>query len=220
MNIRELHLYTGSVDLLTGFYSEVLGLKITEYDNLKVKVGSTDLIFMEEKSSNPYYHFAVNIPENRINEAVEWLKPKVNLIEYNGSALIDFPNWNAHSVYFYDPAGNIVELIARHDLDNSSAKPFSAESFLSISEVGMPVEDIKTFYDLINTNSGEKLWSGNLDTFAAIGDQNGLFIVVTTHRNWFPTNKPCDIYPLTVKIKKENSAPVVLEYSSYKINTD
>lgn len=219
MNISELQLFTGSIKLLTGFYYEVLGLEISEIENdkIKIKVGTTDLIFIEEKSSDPYYHFAINIPENQINEAIEWLKPKVDLIEYDSSLIIDFPNWNAHSVYFYDPAGNIVELIARHDLKNASDEPFSAKSFLNISEIGMPVPDVKIIHDELNENFGEKLWSGNLETFAAIGDQNGLFIVVTTHRNWFPTDKPCNLFPLTVKIENKKSVIAATKHSSYKI---
>jgi len=219
MNISELCLFTGSLSSLKKFYSDVLELQVTESSNeiLRVKVGTTDLIFMEEPGTNPYYHFAINIPHNQISGAVEWLKPKVSLIEYEGSPIIDFPNWNAHSVYFYDPAGNIVELIARHDLKNASDEAFSANSFLNISEVGLPVDNVKDFHDSLAESLGEELWWGNLETFAAMGDQNGLFIVVTKNRNWFPTDKPCNIYPLTVKITNENSEHVVLEDTPYTI---
>jgi len=219
MNISELQLFTNSVSSLKKFYSDVLGLQLTESSNrmFSVRVGATDLIFLEEPATNPYYHFAINIPHNQISGAIEWLKPKVNLIEHNGSPIIDFPNWNAHSVYFYDPAGNIVELIARHDLDNASDEPFSVNSFLNISEVGMPVDNVEEFHHKLVESLDEKLWWGNLETFAAIGDQIGLFIVVTKNRNWFPTDKPCNIYPLTVKITNENSEHVVLEDTPYTI---
>lgn len=219
MNISELQLFTSSISSLKKFYSDILGLQITESSNgmFRVKVGATGLIFLEEPATKPYYHFAINIPKNQINEAIEWLKQKVSLIKYEGSPIIDFPNWNAHSVYFYDPAGNIVELIARHDLDNASDKPFSVNSFLNISEVGLPVDNVKEFHNQLVESFGEKLWWGNLETFAAMGDQNGLFIVVTKNRNWFPTEKPCNIYPLTVKITNENSEHVVLEDTPYTI---
>ncbi|MEO8512062.1 MAG: hypothetical protein ABI543_00750 [Ignavibacteria bacterium] len=219
MEIIELQLFANSIKDLRTFYSDVLGLTVSELDisKIKIKVGTTDLVFIQDKNTTPYYHFAINIPENQINEAIEWLKPKVSLIESDDSPLIDFPNWNAHSVYFYDPAGNIVELIARHDLDNSTTEPFSGKSFLNISEIGMPVEDVKAIHDKLSEKFGQNLWSGNLDTFSAIGDQNGLFIVVTTHRNWYPTEKPCNIYPLTIKIANENSAPAILEHPPYKI---
>lgn len=219
MEIKELKLFTNFPKELKKFYSDDLGLIVSELSNteFKIKVGKTDLYFSEEKKYNPYYHFAINIPQNKISEAIAWLKPKVSLIESESSPLIDFDNWNAHSVYFYDPAGNIVELIARHDLDNTSDEPFSIKSLLNISEIGMPVENVKTFHDLLNEKYGENLWSGNLETFAAIGNQEGLFIVVTTHRNWFPTDKSCNIYPLTIKVENKNSEPVILEHLPYKI---
>ena len=219
MEIKELKLFTKFPKELKKFYSDDLGLIVSELSSteFKVKVGKTDLYFSEEKKYSPYYHFAINIPQNKISEAIAWLKPKVSLIESEGSPLIDFNNWNAHSVYFYDPAGNIVELIARHDLDNASDEPFSDKCLLNISEIGMPVENVKVLHDTLNEKYGEYLWSGNLETFAAIGNQEGLFIVVTTHRNWFPTDKPCNIYTLTVKVEKNKSAPVVLEHLPYKI---
>ena len=120
---------------------------------------------------DPYYHFAFNIPENKINEAIKWLEKKVELIEYGESNLISFPNWNAHSVYFYDPAGNIVEFIARHNLPNSTDREFSSESILNISEVGMPVTSVKNYCNTLNQMLDENLWWGNLETFAAIGDE-------------------------------------------------
>ncbi len=219
MNISELCLFTRSVSSLKKFYSDVFGLQATESSNeiLRVKVGSTDLIFSEEPGTNPYYHFAINIPHNQISGAIEWLKPKVSVIEYEGSPIIDFPNWNAHSVYFYDPAGNIVELIARHDLKNASDEAFSTNSFLNISEVGLPVDNVKEFHNRLAESLGETLWWGNLETFAAMGDQNGLFIIVTKNRNWFPTDKPCNEYPLTVKVKKEKAGSEAFKNSSCKI---
>lgn len=219
MEIIELQLFTNSIIVLKSFYSDTLGLEVSKLgiSKIKIMVGTTGLIFIQDKNINPYYHFAINIPENQINEAIAWLKPKVTLIESDGSPLIDFPNWNAHSVYFYDPAGNIVELIARHDLDYSTTGAFSGNSFLNISEIGMPVDDVKAIHDKLSEKFGQNLWSGNLDTFSAIGDQNGLFIVVTTHRNWYPTSKPCNIYPLTLKIGSKKTSHAVLECSPYKI---
>jgi hypothetical protein len=49
-----------------------------------------------------------------------------------------------------------------------------------------------------------------LPQFKAIGDDEGLFIVVPENRNWYPTNKPAGIFPMNVefenkgkKLKKE-----------------
>jgi catechol-2,3-dioxygenase len=176
----------------------------------------SQLTFIYDKQSKEnYYHFAFNIPENQINESIEWLKKKINLIEYEGSPLINFKNWNAHSVYFYDAGGNIVEFIARHNLKNGAGEPFSPNSIINISEVGMPVESVKDFCSKLDEKPGLKLWWGNLETFAAIGDEEGLLIVVTSQRNWFPTEKSSKIYPLTVKIA--NNKRFEIDSNGYKI---
>lgn len=183
-----------------------------------LKTGSSKLTFMEDDSGDePYYHFAFNIPENRINEAVKWLDSRVDLITYEDSPLISFPNWNAHSVYFFDPAGNIVELIARHNLENSSESKFDSRSLLCISEIGMPSKNLKPLCNTLNQLLNENLWWGNLETFAAIGDENGLFIAVTNERNWFPTEKLCNIFPLTVKIRDHKVISSSIEFSPYKV---
>ncbi len=220
MNIIEVQQYTSQLTKLKEFYSGILGLEIfTDLDyTFTVKAGSSKLTFIEDEfETNPYYHFAFNIPENSINEAIKWLEAKAKLIVYGDSSLISFPNWNAHSVYFFDPAGNIVELIARHNLPNRTDREFSSASILSISEVGMPVASVKSCCNTLNQMLDENLWWGNLETFAAMGDENGLFIVVTSSRNWFPTDKPCRIFPLTVKIENHRTISSSIEFSPYKI---
>jgi len=220
MKILGLNLFTSNLHIQKEFYTKSLELKLTgnSPDSFSVQAGVSSLKFTENNLFEaPFYHFAFNIPENQLNEAIDWLNKKTKLIEYEGSPVIDFPNWNAHSVYFYDPAGNIVELIARHNLNNSSNEPFTAASLLNISEVGLPVESVKDFINLAEDKLNEKLWWGNLETFAAIGNEEGLFIAVTTKRNWFPTEKPCNIFPLQVKIKKSNSSFETLKFIPYEI---
>ena len=39
------------------------------------------------------------------------------------------------------------------------------------------------------------------DDFVAIGDDDGLFIVVNDKRNWYPTNKPSGKYWTTIKME-------------------
>src|SRR5437870_2003547 len=63
----------------------------------------------------------------------------------------------------------------------------------------------------------EKLWWGNEETFAAVGDENGLLIVVPTSRNWFPSDKPSSIYPITLFTKGSENKMVSLEGYPYRI---
>jgi hypothetical protein len=124
------------------------------------------------------------------------------------SEIADFVNWHAKSVYFYDAAGNIVELIARVDLNNKTDEAFSSTQFLSINEVGLVFKE----------NEFEQRASGLLNSyslsyfskqpplpqFRAIGDDEGLFVVVPERRNWYPTEKPAGIYPMTIQFENSN----------------
>ena len=154
-----------------------------------------------------FYHFAINIPANKIEEAKAWLASRVELIwiEPYKSDIADFVNWHAKSVYFYDPAGNIVELIARFDLDNKTGEPFSSSQFLSISEVGLVVKEDeldKTAENLIQ-QYGLSYFDKQppLPQFKAIGDDEGLFIIVPDKRNWFPTSKSSGIFPMKTQFR-------------------
>src|SRR4030095_9261929 len=222
MNILRLLLFTSKLQEQKEFYHNVLGLEILDEDDssITLKTGDSKLTF-SESIDETYYHYAFNIPENQIEDAIDWLKRKnIPLIEYDNSPLINFPNWNAHSVYFYDPAGNIVELISRHNLQKRSNGEFSIQSFLNISEIGMPGENGKEFCDMLDKNLYEKLWWGNTETFAAVGNEEGLFIVVTKARNWFPTDKPCNVFPIALEIECKDYKKAELKFSKYTIISD
>ena len=92
-------------------------------------------------------------------------------------------------MYFYDKDHNIVELIARKNLKNESDSAFDQNSFLEISEIGIPVKDIKPVFNRLNTTCGLDVFDGNFERFCAIGDDSGLFICVNKLvKDWFPTN--------------------------------
>jgi hypothetical protein len=43
----------------------------------------------------------------------------------------------ASALYFLDAAGNVAELIANDHLDNGCDRPFGADSFLDVAEIGV-----------------------------------------------------------------------------------
>lgn len=205
MHIQQLILETGQLEQLTVFYSTVLQLPVQESkQQIAITTGSSTLVFKQTNEREPVYHFALNIPANKIEEAKEWLNGKVDLVwidDYN-SDIADFVSWHAKSVYFYDPAGNIVELIARFDLDNKTEAPFSAKQLLSISEAGIVTQpgSLQTTSDLLLEQYGLPYFSKQppLPQFKAIGDDEGLFILVPEERNWFPTTIASAIYPMDI----------------------
>lgn len=207
MEIKRVILKTSGLDQLTAFYQLLLELPVEQHNltETTIRVGATSLLFQKTENTDPFYHFAINIPCNKITEARAWLQRKLELIwmdDYK-SDVADFVNWHAKSVYFFDPAGNIVELIARFDLDNKTDQPFSPGQFLSISEVGIVFKA-----EELEKHTGALIKRYNLDyfdkqpplpQFKAVGDDSGLFIIVPENRNWYPTRKASGIFPLSVE---------------------
>ena len=151
---EELEILSNNIDGTFAFYSDILGLPIVNRDerSLTLKSGNTLLRFEESDVAEAMYHFAFNIPCNKIEEAVEFMSSRTDLLKLqNNSVVADFTSWNAKAIYFYDNNRNIVELIARQDLNNESEKPFGGDSILCISEIGIsasnPVQLAKNIHD-------------------------------------------------------------------------
>jgi catechol 2,3-dioxygenase-like lactoylglutathione lyase family enzyme len=184
MHIRALTLETANRAMLENFYAGVLGLP--SLGNGTFQIGSSRLQFFERPNSSAKYHFAINIPENQIGEAIVWLEQRTPIWLSENNKKVDFPDWNAHAVYFLDPAGNILELIARHELLNASGMSFSVESLLCISEIGLPVPNALKFAAWVEERLGISSYRAGSQTFAPLGDANGLMIAVALGREWYP----------------------------------
>ena len=208
MNISELQLLSPNITQTKKFYNEILGMRIIHADesSIKISAGQSTLLFKKVNGQNPFYHFAFNIPANKFNEAFAWANKKVELIPITPTSNIaDFKNWNAKAFYFYDNNQNIVEFIARFDLDNNSDKVFDGSSIYSISEVGIVVDNAKAYSKKLLEEQGLNFFSRQppQDDFVAIGDDHGLFIIVNNKRNWYPTNKPAEKFWTAIKIEQE-----------------
>jgi catechol-2,3-dioxygenase len=209
MRIRQLILETSELDTLREFYGNILNLPVSVISDkaIKIGVGGTELLFKQSSTGDPFYHFAINIPSNKIEEAKLWLQHRVKLTwidQYNGE-IADFINWRAKSVYFFDPAGNILELIARFDLENDMNEPFDSTQFLSVSEIGLVFkeEDVNQRTEELLKEYGLAYFDKQppLDHFKAVGDDEGLFIIVAENRNWFTTTRPSGIFPLDIEFE-------------------
>jgi catechol 2,3-dioxygenase-like lactoylglutathione lyase family enzyme len=209
MQINRVILQTSALKELTAFYNTLMELPADSKNENETTImtGSTELVFKQMSTADPFYHIAINIPANKIEEAKNWLSARVELvwIDQYKSDIADFVNWHAKSVYFFDPAGNIVELIARFDLDNKADELFSSAQFLSVSEVGLVIKEDEFDSSVNNLLEQYQLSyfakQPPLPQFRAIGDDEGLFIVVPENRNWFPTEKPSGIFPMEVQFE-------------------
>ncbi|MEP7107227.1 MAG: VOC family protein [Ferruginibacter sp.] len=193
MNIIEVQLLTDDLEQTRHFYHEVLGLEILNVHNdvARFSAGHSVLTFYKSDNNRPVYHFAFNIPNNKFGAAMDWAGSKLKLVEITpANCVADFRSWNAKAFYFYDNNGNIVEMIARFDLDNASQQSFDGSSIYSISEIGAVVKDPKLFAQELLTNNNLGFFSKQMpmDDFVAVGNDDGLFIIVTENRSWYPTS--------------------------------
>ena len=220
MLIKQLRLYSKNLEELYKFYTDKLGFraKLTN-DTLVIKISAnSELIF--RKSETPYYyHFAFNIPTNKVYEAHKWLSKRVEILPEpeSGNEIIHFVDWNAHAVYFKDPAGNIVEFIARHDLENTSTHHFSIRDVLSISEIGVPCLNVLETFENLHNHLWLQRYSGDFEKFCATGDENGLVILTNMDRSWYPTDIKSMVSPFEAIMEHlQKSANLV--YSDGKLD--
>lgn len=204
MQIAELQLVTHHLAAQKAFYHDLLELPlVAETPTLfTVQAGASALTFIETAASLPsIYHVAFNIPENQLAAAKLWLKARLPLLQNGDSDEWVFPDWNAHTVYYLDADGNILEAIARHNLPTASTQPFTEQSFLSISEIGLATPDVRTFCQQLHADLGVERWRGNDTNFAAVGDEEGLFIVAVNGRPWNGNEAPAQPLPTTVVLR-------------------
>ncbi|MBS1598787.1 MAG: hypothetical protein JST75_11235 [Bacteroidetes bacterium] len=209
MQLQEVKLQTNNAGELFRFYKDVFELNAVQNSlSTQITIGKSFLIFEETNvHEQPFYHFAFNIPSNKIAEAFEWTKKRVDIIwldEFN-SYFADFKSWNAKSFYFLDPAGNIGELIARFDMHDTVEEDFSAQQIRNVSEIGLVFpsktfsQDADSIVKKFELGFFEK--QPPLEHFKAIGDDEGLFVCVPQNRNWFSTILPANIFPISVKFQ-------------------
>jgi catechol 2,3-dioxygenase-like lactoylglutathione lyase family enzyme len=223
IKIKEIQLFANNIESLKHFYSEIMGLPVSCSTNISVtfQAGASLLTFTESEAPvHPYYHFAFNISENKKDKSIHWLKARgigLNLIE--GKEDYHSLSWNAHSIYFYDPAGNIVEFIARHSLENHSDGDFTSSDILNISEIGFAVEDVGKVVEYLQSYYKEQIYISSNSMFAPIGDEEGLLILSSLKRNWLGSNKKVEISPLEIIISGERNEESSLLHYPYKIIT-
>jgi catechol-2,3-dioxygenase len=209
MNIETLELCSRDLVLQSKFYAEVLGLQCAPVEDvLTIAAGVTTLVFRERRDLESRYHFAFNIPENRIAEAICWLASRgVALIpDESGETVHEFKDWNALAIYFFDADGNILEFIARHELANgvSQGQPFSAGEILNLSEIGVSSPNVIETARQLRDEFGLIPYRQVGEAFGPVGDANGMFILVPSGRIWYPnTSVPAKQLPLRMAFRND-----------------
>jgi len=209
MRIKELLLLTNNISETKLFYNQIIGFKTIKETKkgISFTVGTSKLTFeLTDLKHNPKYHFAFNIPANKIEEALEWISQKTNLIFAENSYITEFDNWRAKAIYFFDNNKNILEFISRTDLNNNNDNPFSIEQILNINEIGIVTDmPIQTGDEIIHQKEINFFLKGpKKEEFVAVGCDDALLVISSPNRNWYPTQEKAEKWKVRATINIAN----------------
>jgi catechol-2,3-dioxygenase len=204
MNITYVEISSKDLPAQRDFYANILELPATlDSAVLEVQAGKTVLRFTQAPSEfNGAYHFAFNIPENQYQAAKQWITARAPLLrDKTGKEDFESQSWTSTSLYFLDAAGNVLEFIARHNLENAATGAFHASQILNVSEIGLPSEDVVTLANQLCTQLGLSVFKQEPnESFTPVGDDNGLLILPIKDRIWMPdSGVPAKLLPVKVR---------------------
>jgi hypothetical protein len=182
---------------------------------LTLAAGETLLTFTaaEPSDGQPFYHFAFNIPENRIESACCWQTKRTPLLPIparlrdpeHSNDVVNYAHWNAHSIFFFDPAGNVVECIARHDLRNAASGDFGSSDILYASEIAFVTDDVPALTDELKRIANTPLFRrGGDENFMALGGEDDLLLIMKRGRVISfdaPDKKSVDVFGTAIKVR-------------------
>jgi len=102
---------------------------------------------------------------------------------------------------------NVVELIARPQVRPK----------LSLAEVGLPVDDVPAAVDALQRAFDLPTYDDWDESFAPLGDDDGLLIVVRVGRGWFPVGVPSGPAPIEVTLTGMGTGEVELPGSHHRV---
>ena len=189
MRIVEARFPASDPDALASWYAE--------------NVGAAPMFIDGETSP---HHFAFHVAD------LEPWKQRLDVSEEH-----DFSSWGgARAVYFRDPEDNVVELIARPQagpLLDSGRQP----NELTLAEVGLPVEDVAAAVEALIRELDLSAYDDWDETFAPVGDDDGLLIVVRVGRGWFPVGAPSGPAPIEVTLRGVRAGEVEVPGSGHRV---
>jgi catechol-2,3-dioxygenase len=211
MKINKTILQVHNLERMEDFYCRTLGFKLLKKSSnfFEIEVGASKLSF---ELASPYqqkqYHFAFNIPNNLFEKAKSWVQTHTSLLTHRGEDEIFFESINAHSVYFYDPEENIVELIARHTLNLSRiVETFSSKAIIDIGEMNLTTDNVLGVGQTLNEIGIPVRHNAALNESSLnfIGEnEDGTHILLgPSGRNWFFSTKEAKVSPIVIEVNEQ-----------------
>lgn len=210
---QRIELETTCIEPQMAFYTGSLELKLVESGegSFAVQCGQTILAFTQVEDTQPrQYHFAIDIPTNKLGEALEWAKVRFPVAtKSDGTATYTFESWNARAFYFLDAERNVLEFITRANSPSDSPEPFSSDQILYISELGVVTDNVVATANELKDNLGLHCFPDPSQEpnpeFQAMDSDAGLFIVVKAGRSWLGGEGIAQPFPSTATNKTDQN---------------
>jgi len=207
MKIHQLELFIGNYEETVAFYQDTMGFTYRKNGegSTDMEVGSGTVTFHKKSGVDCYYHFALNIPFNLFDSAKAYMAERVTLAKEDDEDEVFFKESKARSFYFLDPAGNIVEFIAREGVNpDSEAGSFSPSEVLGISEIGISSEEVyqcskEVTGKGIPARNDRPLSNGETLNFMGEAEDGAFIIIARAGRRWIFSDKPGLPAPTIVK---------------------
>jgi hypothetical protein len=214
------------------FWSKVMGFDVDSVapNSFKVNIGFNSVTFINNSgaldtssSITPKYQFTISIPSNQIENCYSWLldadpsnsskiaePAKFWIDAESGAAIYRRNQYNSQSIYIKDAGNNIIEILARHDLNNTAEGEFNRGMFLGITEVGVVSRDLRKSAEALKAAFGVEEVVGSSNSYKPMGGPMGLLKLNIEGKIWTPTENEIAVgYPMTIRVRKDSTtAPI------------
>ena len=229
MRIVGLTLDCADLGAQEDFYGGTLGLEVARVGDgsLEVRLRDSTVRFRPAAAgAAPRYHFAINVPPGSIARAAGWVAERHEPLAFHGDpdeeegATIVHTARGTPAVYFLDPAGNVVELIANvrlGDPGDSLGSAFGPGDLLAVAEIGIAAADPGATCAAVEEFFGQgALWGGAPGwLLTALGDDHAVVIVAPLDRGWIPVALPARPAPTEIVAIGDEAGETTLAEGPY-----
>lgn len=210
MRIQQVDIEVTDPEAAGAYFADTLGLPVRQKDGgVLVEVGRSRLQLRQGPPTEGVHHLAFDIAIDQFDAHREWLESHGGLLTH-ADGTIEFegpPIWDSRSLYFEGPDRMVLEVIGRRLQPWPAAElDHPAPHLLSISEVGVAVPDVAAAVREFDDRLGAGTLGEPGESFAPIGDHDGLVIAVSPGRGWLPVFD-VQAEPLKTRIQVDGDRP-------------